>query len=125
MRRTALVAVAALAAAPALAQTPDLELPFGPDAIVTGVTYGCPGLLDPFYVTYINDTYNSLAIVPVPGILDDPVALIFANVVSASGARYASGFYIWWTHGSEAALYDLRNGEDVEAMLTCKEVPSP
>lgn len=124
-RRVTAVGILLLAATPALSQSSDIALPFGPDAVVTGVTYACPGLLDPIYVTYVSDTFNDLAIVPVPGILDEPPQLIFAAVVAGSGVRYASGFYIWWTHGAEAALYDLRNGEDADAMLTCKEVPSP
>jgi membrane-bound inhibitor of C-type lysozyme len=44
-----------------------------------------------FSVEYLNGAGNSLAVVPVGG-----KALIFANVVSGSGARYAAGEYIWW-----------------------------
>ena len=44
-----------------------------------------------FSVEYINGAGNSLAIVPVGG-----NSLIFANVISGSGARYAAGEYIWW-----------------------------
>jgi membrane-bound inhibitor of C-type lysozyme len=44
-----------------------------------------------FSVEYLNGAGNSLAVVPVGG-----NSLIFANVVSGSGARYAAGQYIWW-----------------------------
>ena len=44
-----------------------------------------------FSVEYLNGAGNSLAIVPVQG-----KSLIFANVASGSGARYAAGEYIWW-----------------------------
>lgn len=50
-----------------------------------------------FTVEYINETENHsntgnhLAIVPIHG-----NSLIFANVMSGSGARYAAGEYIWW-----------------------------
>jgi membrane-bound inhibitor of C-type lysozyme len=44
-----------------------------------------------FSVEYLNGAGNSLAIVPVGG-----NSLIFANVISGSGARYAAGAYIWW-----------------------------
>ena len=47
-----------------------------------------------FSVEYLNGAGNSLAIVPVSG-----NSLIFANVVSGSGARYAAGQYIWWEAG--------------------------
>jgi len=32
--------------------------------------------------------------------------LVFANVLAASGARYASGQYIWWTKGTTGFLAD-------------------
>lgn len=44
-----------------------------------------------FPVEYINGAGNSLAIVPVHG-----VSMIFANVMSGSGARYAASEFIWW-----------------------------
>lgn len=44
-----------------------------------------------FAVEYINGAGNHLAILPIHG-----ASLIFANVISGSGARYASGEYIWW-----------------------------
>lgn len=44
-----------------------------------------------FSVEYVNGAGNSLAIVPV-----GKNSLIFANVFSGSGARYAAAEYIWW-----------------------------
>ncbi|MEO6829242.1 MAG: MliC family protein [Acidobacteriaceae bacterium] len=54
-----------------------------------GVKMGLPTTA--FSVEYINGAGNSLAVVPIHG-----ASLIFANVVSGSGARYAAGEYIWW-----------------------------
>jgi membrane-bound inhibitor of C-type lysozyme len=54
-----------------------------------GAAMGLPA--GPFAVQYLNGAGNSLAIVPVHG-----KSLIFANVISGSGARYAAGQYIWW-----------------------------
>ena len=48
----------------------------------------------PFSVEYINAGANSLVVVPVAG-----SSLVFANVTSGSGARYAAGQYIWWEAG--------------------------
>ena len=45
----------------------------------------------PFQVEYINGGGNSLAVLPISG-----KPLIFANVLSGSGARYAAQQYIWW-----------------------------
>ena len=44
-----------------------------------------------FSVEYLNGAGNSLAVVPVGG-----DSLIFANVFSGSGARYAAKEFIWW-----------------------------
>jgi membrane-bound inhibitor of C-type lysozyme len=53
-----------------------------------------------FPVEYINGGGNSLAVVPIHG-----NSLIFANVMSGSGARYAAGQYIWWEAGGSVTLY--------------------
>ena len=54
----------------------------------------------PFDVEYINGSGNNIATVPILGGL-----LIFANVSSASGARYAAQQYIWWEAKGTATLY--------------------
>jgi membrane-bound inhibitor of C-type lysozyme len=53
-----------------------------------------------FQVEYINGAGNSLAVIPIHG-----NSLIFANVMSGSGARYAAGQYIWWEAGGSVTLY--------------------
>jgi len=58
-----------------------------------GVALGLPS--GPFTVEYVNAGENHLAVLPVHG-----KPLIFANVISGSGARYAAGRYIWWDAGS-------------------------
>jgi membrane-bound inhibitor of C-type lysozyme len=69
--------------------------------------------------TYINAAPNFLALVTVP---EETQPLVFASVVSASGARYASGTWVWWTQGPDASLYDATLGEDAEPVLTCAEI---
>lgn len=73
----------------------------------------------PTQVTYINAAPNFLALVAVP---DEPTPLVFASVIAASGARYASGQWVWWSKGAEASLYDQTLGEDAPAVLTCAEI---
>ncbi|WP_338720080.1 MliC family protein [Devosia sp. XK-2] len=68
-------------------------------------------------VQYINAAPNFLAIVPVEG-----QNLVFATTLSASGARYVSGPYEWWSHQGEATLRDLMQDEDAEPLATCTEV---
>lgn len=64
----------------------------------SAVRIGLPAV--PFDVEYINGSGNNLATVPILGGL-----LIFANVSSASGARYAAQQYIWWEAKGSATLY--------------------
>lgn len=35
-----------------------------------------------------------------------------ANVIAASGAKYAGGSLVWWVKGDDATLFDLTKGED-------------
>lgn len=81
----------------------------------TSVLYDCGGAAGK-KVIYINAEANSLAILNVEG-----KQRIFVNVISASGARYASGQYIWWSKGREASLYDEMKGPDAPAVLECHE----
>jgi membrane-bound inhibitor of C-type lysozyme len=62
------------------------------------VKLGLPAV--PFDVEYINGSGNNLATIPILGGL-----LIFANVSSASGARYAAQQYVWWEAQGSATLY--------------------
>jgi len=77
-----------------------------------GVKLGLPA--GPFSVEYINGAGNSLAVLPISG-----KSLIFANVMAASGARYAAGNYIWWDAGTRGiTLYsDSLTGKD---QSTCR-----
>jgi membrane-bound inhibitor of C-type lysozyme len=54
----------------------------------------------PFSVEYVNGAGNSLVVVPVHG-----MSLIFANITSGSGARYAAGQYIWWDAAGGVNFY--------------------
>lgn len=67
-----------------------------------------------FRTQYINAAPNFLAILPVDG-----QRHIFATTLSASGARYVSGPYEWWSSGDEATLRDLRSEEDADPLFTC------
>lgn len=79
------------------------------------ITYDCDSI-EPLTVEYLNAAPNFLAILPVN---DD--TLIFSAVLSGSGARYASGSWVWWTSGPEASLYDLTQGEDADPVAECFE----
>lgn len=79
-----------------------------------GVALGLPA--GPFTVEYLNAGENHLALLPVHG-----KQLVFANVISASGARYAAGRYIWWDAGDRGiALY--AEGIDGHPKADCRLV---
>ena len=68
-------------------------------------------------VRYLNKGDNHLALVPV----SDSSSLVFANVISGSGAKYAAAQYVWWTKGQEATLYkDWKGGEPADG-VACRE----
>lgn len=97
MTRLALFGLTACAlAVPAMAQD-SITLPLQGATLET-LSYSCDGGM-PFEVKYLNAGPNSLAILPVDG-----AERIFVNVISGSGARYASGQYIWWSKGNTATL---------------------
>jgi len=124
MIRKTLVSAAALLAALSLAAPAgavetamQLTLTLDGNAQRDVVTYQCGEDQTPLRVEYINAEPIFLAILPV-----EEETLIFVNVISGSGARYASGPYVWWTRGAEASLYDEMAGEDAEPVSSCIEV---
>ncbi|MEP9380454.1 MliC family protein [Aquabacter sp. CN5-332] len=115
--KTASIALAALlCAAPTLASADDLTVPMPEGTKVQRLkaSYVCPGI-GPFTAEYVTAGDISLALLPVDG-----RPLVFANVLSGSGVRYAAGPYVWWTKGNSAALYDVRKGEKAEP-VQCEE----
>ena len=84
------------------------------DCGAEGVALGLPR--GPFTVEYLNAGDNHLAVLPVNG-----KKLVFANVMSASGARYAAGRYIWWDAGGRGVtLY--ATGIDGHPKADCRTV---
>jgi membrane-bound inhibitor of C-type lysozyme len=92
-----------------------IRLPQASSVVRNVVTYACEGLPQ-IRVEYITAGSNALAVVPVSG-----EALVFAGVLSGSGARYAAGPYIWWTKGPTADLYDQRQGDSAKP-IGCQEI---
>jgi len=82
----------------------------------TGVQLGLPAGVFP--VEYLDGAGNSLAILPIGG-----RSIIFSNVISASGARYASGRYVWWDAGSRGVhLYSDFDSLDAKKQAACRSV---
>lgn len=110
MRFGSIVAISAVCATAALAEV-SFSLGFeSRDMMIRTQEYDCDAT-HPFKVHYLTSATDVLALVPVDG-----GQRVFVNVVAASGARYVSGHYEWWTKGGTATLSDVRKGE---ALLQC------
>lgn len=114
LRSASLVAVvvAALPCA-ALADTITIPLPKGRTAQTLRVAYAC-GAFGRVEAAYVNAPPVALASLSFKGEF-----VVAANVIAASGARYAGGKYIWWTKGNSADLYDVTLGEGAAPIASC------
>lgn len=108
-----LICFAVLTGATAAAEDLRIPLPEGTAIQRIATSYVCTGM-GPMTVNYLNAEGVSLALLPVEG-----RPMIFANVLAASGARYAAGPFVWWERGATAALYDIRQGENAPPVDTC------
>ncbi|MBL8585033.1 MAG: MliC family protein [Rhizobiaceae bacterium] len=104
MKRSLIAAAIALAPTAALATTVTIELPGSEPPSVQNLTYDCDGRT--IGATYINTAANALAVLDL-----GEETVVMANVLAASGAKYAGQKYVWWTKGDEADLYDLTQDE--------------
>jgi membrane-bound inhibitor of C-type lysozyme len=81
-------------------------------------TYQCANRPKPVRVAYwLARNGQSFALVPVDG-----KPMLFVDTVSASGARYQAGRYVWWTKGRTGNLRDEIAGQDAPPLLAdCAE----
>lgn len=97
----------------ALADTLELDLPGSVER--QSVTYSCSDGVERT-AEYINvGQSNSLALIEIEG-----ETLVFVNVLSGSGARYAARQYIWWDAQNAVTFTDETAGEGAKP-VTCQE----
>jgi membrane-bound inhibitor of C-type lysozyme len=115
--KSVLAASAAVLGLATNAAATELRLPIPGSAPVEKIeaAYDC-GAKGKLSATYVNSGPNTLALVPVDG-----QTLVFVTVLSGSGARYASGPWIWWTKGSTATLTDERK-PNASPVMQCKQI---
>ena len=103
-----------LAFASQAAMAGEISIPVEGEVDDFSVTYDCAG--EDFPVRYINAGPSiSLAVFTVEG-----EQIVAAITVSASGARYQGGRYIWWSRGDEGSLYDVMEGPDAAPIASCR-----
>jgi membrane-bound inhibitor of C-type lysozyme len=116
MLRVLVLAGFSIAASPALADVSiGVGLTLSGDAEIKNATYDC-GAAGKLAVQYLNAAPNFLALVPIKD-----QTLVFVNTLSASGAKYESGQYVWWNKGADATLSDVTEGLDAAPVMTCSE----
>ena len=122
MKRLLVAATLGLCAfpAPAVETSMQLVLTLEGNAQRDVMSSQSDGSDEPLTVESLKAQPNFLAIVPVDG-----ERLIFVNVISGSGARYASGQYVWWTRGVEAQLYDEMAPEEAEPVSCFADADTP
>jgi len=81
-------------------------------------SYSCDGNKK-LAVLYINTTGgDSFAYLPVDG-----TRHVFVTVMSGSGAKYASGPYVWWTKGPQGNLTREDDPDAPPLLANCVEQP--
>jgi membrane-bound inhibitor of C-type lysozyme len=119
--RTLAIALVFLASPALAAVEATVTLSLGGNAEKKIVTYDCESHA-PLGVTYINAAPNFIAVVPITddetGLTDD---MVFVSVLTASGAKYEAGPFVWWNKGTDATLHDTREGLDAAPLLSCAE----
>lgn len=68
--------------------------------------------------------YMTVGDTPLAAMTLNGKTLVFANVMAASGARYASGPYVWWTKGPTGFLADETLGSRNQLYRDCSEATS-
>ncbi len=81
--------------------------------------YACDGA-QKITASYLNaSSGQSFALLRIEG-----KTMLLVNTLSASGAKYVAGSYVWWTKGAHATLYDQRAAENAPPMLAnCHSTP--
>lgn len=111
------LAVALAGTTPALAAVDlNVGIHLSGDAQIVTAVYGCGEGTDLLTVRYVNAQPNFFAIVPIDG--ED---VVMVNVISASGAKYVSGVWEWWSKGTDGSLHNVTEGLDAAPVLTCSE----
>ncbi|CAK02611.1 MliC family protein [Bartonella tribocorum] len=95
-----------------------IEVPDDPEPTTEVATYQCDTDTGKEHVevTYLNAGNISLVDFKWQG-----KRILASRSISASGAKYMGGPYIWWTKGNEAMLSDLINDPEEKNLIQCVE----
>lgn len=113
MRRIIALTVTALAIGTPL-RADDITIPMPGETKVEQVnaSYQCGS--EVVSVVYMNAGSVNLARITMGNTI-----IVASNVISASGAKYAGGPYVWWSKGDNADLYDVMRDPDMNEPRHC------
>ncbi|KEG21301.1 MliC family protein [Bartonella bacilliformis] len=96
-----------------------IEVPEDPNPTKTTVMYQCDTETDKEKIaaTYLNASMISLVDFTWKG-----QRVIGANVIAASGVKFAGAQYIWWIKKDQAILYNLIDDPTEENPIRCEKI---
>ncbi|ATO58013.1 MliC family protein [Bartonella sp. 1-1C] len=94
-----------------------INVPDVPEPMIKQVVYQCDTGTNKEKVeaTYLNADNISLVDFKWKG-----ERIVGANVIAASGSKYAGAQYIWWESKNEVTLFDLINDPEEKKPIFCK-----
>lgn len=95
-----------------------LEIPDNPEPTTQKVTYQCDTGIGKERVEATYHNAENISLVDFKWKGDRVIA---ANVIAASGVKYAGAQYIWWEKNKEVTLYDLINDPEETKPILCKD----
>ncbi|EJF79204.1 Membrane-bound lysozyme inhibitor of C-type lysozyme precursor [Candidatus Bartonella washoeensis] len=98
-----------------------IEVPDDPEPTTETISYQCDMGKSKVHV---EATYHNAGNIALVDFKWNGKRIIGSNVISASGAKYVSGQYIWWTTKNEVIFYDLINDPKEEKPIHCVEEKS-
>ncbi|GAA4658081.1 MliC family protein [Bartonella pachyuromydis] len=102
----------------ALAGSIILEVADNPEPTTRTITYQCNTGVSKERVKATYHNADNISLVDFKWKGDRVIA---ANVIAASGAKYAGAQYIWWENNKEVTLYDLANDPEEKKPILCKD----
>lgn len=94
------------------------EIPDNPEPTTQKVTYRCDTGISKERVEATYHNAENISLVDFKWKGDRVIA---ANVIAASGVKYAGAQYIWWEKNKEVTLYDLANDPEETKPILCKD----
>ncbi|WP_455479381.1 MliC family protein [Bartonella sp. B23] len=95
-----------------------IEVPDNPKPKTETVTYQCDTGASKQHVEATYLSADGVSLVDFKWKSDRVIA---ANIIAATGTKYAGAHYIWWKTNNEVALYDLIHDPEEKKPILCKD----